>query len=39
VRSVRVSISAKPVQDLTVLAEDKPNTLLSAEVRIRNSTL
>ncbi len=39
VRSVRVSISAQSVQELTVLAEDKPNTILSAVVRIRNSTL
>jgi prepilin-type N-terminal cleavage/methylation domain-containing protein len=39
VRSVRVSISAQPVQELTVLADDKQSTLLSAVVRIRNSTL
>ncbi|MFO7709690.1 MAG: prepilin-type N-terminal cleavage/methylation domain-containing protein [Desulfobacterales bacterium] len=39
VRSVRIAITARPVQELAVLADHKPTTLLSGVVRIRNSSL
>jgi Tfp pilus assembly protein PilW len=39
VRSVRITIGAKPVRELAVLANDQRQNFLSATVRIRNSSL